>query len=161
MQRHWMFLSDIRVEMSNIGIVMECLAKYKFPFCGEAVFIVPDIFRMYAGKQKIGYKAEENALSFLTGKGLTLVERNFHCRFGEIDLIMRDGETLVFVEVRKRKNRSFGGAVASVSAEKQRKLVKTANMYLLGCRHMPLCRFDVVAFDGDDCQWLKNVIEVN
>lgn len=122
---------------------------------------MPDVFRMHAEKQKIGYEAEENALSFLTGKGLVLVDRNFRCRFGEIDLIMREGETLVFVEVRKRKNRVFGGALASVSAEKQKKLARTANVYLLGCRHVPLCRFDVVAFDGDGCQWLKNVIEVD
>ena len=60
--------------------------------------------KMLSESQNIGYKAEENALSFLVRQGLDVVERNFRCRFGEIDLIMRDGDVLVFVEVRKRKN---------------------------------------------------------
>ena len=59
--------------------------------------------KMLSESQNIGYKAEENALSFLVRQGLDVVERNFRCRFGEIDLIMRDGDVLVFVEVRKRK----------------------------------------------------------
>ncbi len=116
---------------------------------------------MHTEKQNIGYKVEEKALSFLAGKGLKVIERNFRCRFGEIDLVMQEGEILVFVEVRKRKNRFFGGAAASVSRTKQQKLVKAANFYLLGRYHMLVCRFDVIAFDGDECQWLKNVIEVN
>ena len=116
---------------------------------------------MHAEKQNIGYKAEEKALSFLAERGLKVVERNFRCRFGEIDLIMLEGEVLVFIEVRKRKNRVFGGAAASVSPTKQQRLVRTAKFYLLGCAHIPICRFDVVAFDGTECQWLKNVIEVH
>ena len=116
---------------------------------------------MLSEKQAIGYKAEEKALSFLKERGLTVVERNFRCRFGEIDLIMQDNEVLVFVEVRKRKNLGFGGAAASVSYAKQQRLVKTARFYLLGSHRVPSCRFDVLAFDGDQCQWLKNVIEVD
>ncbi len=115
--------------------------------------------KMLTEKQRVGYKAEEKALSFLNEKGLVLEERNFRCRFGEIDLIMRDGNALVFVEVRKRKNRVFGGALASVSVHKQTKMVATARFYLLNRRPVPPCRFDIVAFEGDRCQWLKNVIE--
>lgn len=116
--------------------------------------------KMLTESQNTGYKAEENALSFLIRQGLTTIERNFRCRFGEIDLIMRDGEVLVFVEVRKRKNRFFGGALASISTVKQRRLVSTARFYLSRMTFLPSCRFDVVAFDGNECQWLKNVIEI-
>ena len=115
--------------------------------------------KMLTEKQRTGYKAEEKALSFLSEKGLVLEKRNFRCRFGEIDLIMRDGNALVFVEVRKRKNSAFGGALASVSVAKQTKMVATARFYLLNCRPVPPCRFDVIAFEGDRCQWLKNVID--
>ena len=116
--------------------------------------------KMLSESQNTGYKAEENALSFLIRQGLKVVERNFRCRFGEIDLIMRDGDVLVFVEVRKRKNGFFGGALASISTSKQRRLVSTARFYLSRTSFLPSCRFDVVAFDGNECQWLKNVIEV-
>ena len=116
--------------------------------------------KMLTESQNTGYKAEENALSFLTRQGLTTIERNFRSRFGEIDLIMRDGEVLVFVEVRKRKNRFFGGALASISTVKQRRLVNTARFYLSRMTFLPSCRFDVIAFDGNECQWLKNVIEI-
>ena len=116
--------------------------------------------KMLTESQNTGYKAEENALSFLARQGLKVVERNFRCRFGEIDLIMRDGDVLVFVEVRKRKNGFFGGALASISMAKQRRLVSTARYYLSRTSFLPSCRFDVVAFDGNECRWLKNVIEV-
>jgi len=64
-----------------------------------------------------GPMAEAAAEEFLSGRGLRLLERNYRCRFGELDLVMRDGETLVFVEVRYRGSNSFGGAVASITAE--------------------------------------------
>ena len=105
-------------------------------------------------KQGIGSQAEEDALQFLLRNGLNLLERNYRCRFGEIDLIMQDGDELVFVEVRKRK-----GAAQSVSYAKQSRLIKTAKHFLMKYRHPPACRFDVIAMEGDKCQWLKNVIE--
>ncbi len=77
-------------------------------------------------RQQTGTKAEDDALAFLQGQGLTPVTRNFRCRSGEIDLIMQDGNTLVFVEVRKRKNRLYGGAAASITPAKQQKLIKNA-----------------------------------
>lgn len=116
--------------------------------------------RILSEKQIIGYKAEEKALFFLEERGLKVVERNFRCRFGEIDLIMQDNDVLVFVEVRKRKYPAFGSAAASVSRAKQQKLIRAARFYLHGSHRIPSCRFDVLAFDGDQCQWLKNVIEV-
>lgn len=88
-----------------------------------------------------------------------MLETNYRCRFGEIDLIARDGETLVFVEVRMRRSQAFGGAAASVTPAKQRRLVQAARHYLAGRRSMPACRFDVLLLDGLDgrnIEWLKN-----
>lgn len=111
-------------------------------------------------RQQAGTKAEDDTLAFLQGKGLLPVTRNFRCRFGEIDLIMREGNTIVFIEVRKRKNRLYGGAAASITAAKQQKIIKTARFYLQRYKTLPACRFDVVAWDGNECQWLQNAIEV-
>ena len=111
-------------------------------------------------RQQTGTKAENDALIFLQGQGLIPVTRNFRCRLGEIDLIMQDGNTLVFIEVRKRKNRLYGGAAASITPAKQQKIIKTAYFYLQRYKTLPACRFDVVAWDGNICQWLKNTIQV-
>lgn len=105
----------------------------------------------------IGRNAEARAKTFLQQQGLTLVERNFYCRAGEIDLIMRDEQILVFVEVRFRKDQRFGGAAASVGPVKQRRLWRTASTYLLQFPKPPVCRFDLVAIEGDDLQWIKNL----
>ena len=112
-------------------------------------------------KHTIGIQAEEDALQFLLGNGLILVERNYRCRFGEIDLVMLHGRVLVFVEVRKRKSMNFGGAVQSVSFAKQSRLIKTARHYLMKYRQPPACRFDVIAMEGDRCQWLKNALDAD
>lgn len=105
-----------------------------------------------------GSAAEGMALKFLEAKGLFLVERNFRCRVGEIDLIMEDGETLVFVEVRLRTNPAFVSAGESVSHRKQARIVAAANQYLAGKREMP-CRFDCVLLDKldpDGMEWIQN-----
>jgi putative endonuclease len=112
------------------------------------------------GRQRAGDAAEDAALAHLLRHGLELVERNFRCKGGEIDLIMRDGATLVFVEVRARASRSHGGAAASVTPAKQRRLIAAAQHFLQ--RHSPMpppCRFDVVGFDGARMDWLRNAIE--
>jgi len=105
-----------------------------------------------------GQAAEEEALAYLRQQGLVLVERNFSCRCGEIDLIMRDKHALVFVEVRQRGSRRFGGAAASVTAVKQTRLVQTASLYLQRFARPPACRFDLVAIDGNDLEWLQDII---
>jgi putative endonuclease len=94
-----------------------------------------------------GRWAEHAALEFLSGQGLVCLARNHRCRFGEIDLVMRDGGVLVFVEVRFRRNDDFGGGAASVTYAKRRRLVAAARHYLAGLRRQPLppCRFDVVS----------------
>ena len=109
-------------------------------------------------KQKTGAAAEERALSHLMDEGLQLVERNFLCKLGEIDLVMRDGAVLVFVEVRKRASDKYGGAAASITHAKQRCLVRAAQFYLQRLRGQPACRLDVVTIDAGVLRWLKNVI---
>ncbi|HEX5488519.1 MAG TPA: YraN family protein [Rhodanobacteraceae bacterium] len=99
----------------------------------------------------VGARFEQRALDGLERAGLKLVERNYRTRFGELDLVMRDGDTLVFVEVRYRRNPGFGGGAASVGPSKRVKLTRAAQGFLQSHPHfaaMP-CRFDVVAFDGD------------
>lgn len=110
-------------------------------------------------KQRTGDEGEEQALAHLLSHGLRLVERSFLCKGGEIDLIMRDSTHLIFVEVRKRKNVQFGGAIASITSRKQKRLIFAAEVYLLSCKPIPPCRFDLVAIDEGKLLWLKNVIE--
>ena len=105
----------------------------------------------------LGRDAEARALAFLLQQGLTLIEKNFRCRAGEIDLIMHDVQTLVFIEVRSRKNQRFGGAAASVGPVKQQRLWRSASFYLLKFPKPPACRFDLVAIDGNDLRWMKNI----
>ena len=117
------------------------------------------IVRRRTARQIAGDAGEERALHFLQQHGLTLVERNFRCKGGEIDLVMQDGKALVFVEVRKRADASYGGAAASVTARKQARLVVAAQIFLQRYKMPPACRFDVIAIDADTMEWLKNVIE--
>jgi putative endonuclease len=114
---------------------------------------------MQTEKQAQGEAGEDAALRYLLKQGLQLVKRNFRCKGGEIDLIMREREGLVFVEVRQRADRNFGGAAASITPAKQRRLVVAAQLYLQRYRQPPPCRFDVVAIDGKELEWLRNVIE--
>ncbi len=108
-----------------------------------------------------GDDAENLAAAFLQRAGITLVARNFRCRLGEIDLIARDGKTLVFVEVRMRSSDRFGGAAASITAAKRKKLLRTARYYLAGVARPPACRFDALLVNGVDnsIEWLKNAFE--
>jgi len=110
-------------------------------------------------KQRLGREGEDAALAHLSGHGLQLVERNFLCKGGEIDLIMRDGEQLVFVEVRRRADLRHGGAAASVTPHKQRRMVHAAQLFLQRYRQTPPCRFDVVAIDAGRLAWLQNVLQ--
>lgn len=99
-----------------------------------------------------GRQAERIALQYLVDRGLALSQANFRCRYGEIDLVMRDGRCLVFVEVRYRKVNRFADATMSVDGQKQRKLQRAANAYLgqhPECADLPV-RFDVVALDGTE-----------
>jgi len=113
--------------------------------------------------RQTGLLTENIAANYLLNQGLTEITRNFNCRLGELDLIMQEQETFVFVEVKYRKNNHFGGAAAAVSSNKQIKLQKSANFYLqiqqLNAYNTP-CRFDVVTIEGNltcpEIVWLKN-----
>jgi putative endonuclease len=113
-----------------------------------------------------GEAAEDRALAWLLAHGLTLVQRNYRVargprmHGGEIDLVMRTSDgTLVFVEVRARSSRSQGGAAASITSAKQRSLVLAARHYLMRWPAPPPCRFDVLAFDAEQVQWLQGAFE--
>jgi putative endonuclease len=112
-------------------------------------------------RRENGIAAEALAERFLAGQGLVIVARNFRCRVGEIDLIARDRGMLVFVEVRLRRSAKFGGARASITAAKQRKLVAAAGLYLSRLACTPPCRFDAVLLDSletPQIEWLRGVI---
>ncbi|HET9836443.1 MAG TPA: YraN family protein [Rhodanobacteraceae bacterium] len=110
---------------------------------------------------------EDRALEHLQRAGLKLLARNFATRFGEVDLVMRDSDVLVFVEVRYRRHRAFGGGAASVGTAKQERIARAAQAFLQAhpkLSELP-CRFDVVAFDGEartaECEWMRAAFEVS
>ena len=123
------------------------------------------LFKRLTQKKKQGNQAEDQACRFLQQQGLKLLKRNFTTRAGEIDLIMQDtnnaAETLVFIEVRYRKNKDFGGAAASVTYKKQQRIIKAALAYQQ--RHAPQSsmRFDVIAIEGDNkvINWIKSAFD--
>lgn len=112
--------------------------------------------------QLVGYQAEEQALHYLRSCGLTILARNLRSKTGEIDLVAADGDTLVFIEVRQRHSRQYGGAAASVNRKKQGRLLRTAQYFLprLVGRYfrgvMPVCRFDVVGVEPEGLEWIKD-----
>ena len=106
-----------------------------------------------------GAQAEVLAAEYLQGRGLRLLQRNYRCRLGEIDLVMADGPVLVFVEVRLRRNADFGGAAASITAAKRQRILRAARHYLSG-RPEPACRFDVVLLDAlaaERIEWIREI----
>lgn len=105
-----------------------------------------------------GAQAEALAETYLVRKGLAVLARNFRVRGGEVDLICRDGATLVFVEVRLRSSARYGGAAASITAAKRQRIVLAAQHFLAG-KPLPACRFDCVlldALDADRVEWIRD-----
>lgn len=112
-------------------------------------------------KRQTGDQYEWLAKTFLEEKGLVFLVKNFRCRYGEIDLIMRDGEYLVFIEVKYRENGIRGDALSAVGIRKQKIISQVADFYLKTYtwnQDVP-CRFDVVGFDGDQISWVQNAFE--
>ncbi len=113
--------------------------------------------------QALGSQAEQLARRHLERQGLRMVESNFRCRCGEIDLIMQDCEYLVFVEVRLRKSSGYGCAAETVSTGKQRRLIAAAELYLQRLQGgPPPCRFDVVAVTGGATprlEWFRDAFQ--
>lgn len=110
--------------------------------------------------QQIGFAAEEQVREFLLKQGMKSVVSNYSCKMGEIDLVMKDGACIVFIEVRARTSTAYGGALASVTSKKQQKLIKTALFYLKQNKlnHDYPVRFDVVSLEGRPYKinWVKN-----
>ncbi len=111
-----------------------------------------------AKRAQLGVRAEDLCAELLRKAGLRVLARNWRCRHGEIDLVAEEGGTLVFAEVRYRRDTRFGGAAASVTAAKQSRLIAAARLYLMR-RPDADCRFDVLLLDsleGESINWIRN-----
>ncbi len=113
--------------------------------------------------QRTGQAAEAAALKYLQDHGLKLITKNFRCRCGEIDLIMLKKSELIFVEVRLRHNNSYGGSLASVTTNKQQRLIRTAKYFL--SHHNEYrnhdCRFDVIGLYKECIEWITHAFDVD
>jgi putative endonuclease len=118
-----------------------------------------------ATTKQSGDAAEDRALAHLLDGGLKLLARNYRTPGrggGEIDLVMREpGGTLVFIEVRQRASRAYGGAAASVSHAKRRRIIFAARHYLMRLAAPPPCRFDVVSVEAGAVEWLRGAFDVS
>lgn len=120
-----------------------------------------------ADRRQLGQAAEDAAFAHLLARGLAPIARNVRYRFGELDLVMRDGDTIAFIEVRYRRGNGFGGAAASVDLAKRRKLARAAQAWLKANRAFAAspCRFDVVtampARDGVHCTWIAGAFTMD
>lgn len=122
------------------------------------------LFQKGAQGRKTGDDAETRAQRYLEEQGLRTLERNYLCRAGEIDIIMQQRDTLVFVEVRYRKHARFGSAAESVTLAKQKKIIRAANHWLSRHkRHNNPCRFDVLAITGEGetprIEWITDAFQ--
>lgn len=110
-----------------------------------------------------GKQAEKLALELLKSSGLKLLSKNYHCRYGEIDLVMQDQKTIVFVEVRYRKSSRFGGAIESIDFNKQNRIRLTASHYLQNNKISGNARFDAVLLSSlenpREINWIKSAFE--
>ena len=131
--------------------MFQALRKWLLSLPQTAGFASPEHLRT-------GVAAEKQAERFLKKQGLRIIARNYKTPGrggGEIDLIAQDGDTLVFVEVRQRSRQDYGGAAASVGRTKQKHLRFAAQRYLQSLSTLPPCRFDVLAVDGEQVEWLR------
>ncbi len=112
-------------------------------------------------KRAVGHCYEEKAAEYLKARGVQILEQNFRCKTGEVDLIGKEGAYLVFIEVKYRLSKRNGYAAEAVNHKKQQIISRVANFYLL--RHFQSqeipCRFDVIAFDGEEIRWYRNAFE--
>ena len=116
-----------------------------------------EIYRDERTTIEIGARAEQRAVEVLVRAGMRIVERNYRCKLGELDIIARDGSTLVFIEVRSRRDSTYGSALEAVGWRKQRKVTRVA-MHYIARRRPVFCaaRFDVVAITGDELVHIRD-----
>ena len=112
-------------------------------------------------KRKTGKRYEDMAASYLTEQGLRIVEQNYFCPAGEIDLIAEDGDAIVFVEVKYRRTAGSGYAASAVTAQKQKTLYQCARFYIAhrGLSFDQSYRFDVIAIDGSKITWIRDCVQ--
>ena len=110
-------------------------------------------------RRQVGYKYEEIAAQYLKEKGYILLEKNYYTRWGEIDLILRKGSTIVFAEVKYRKNSRFGVPEEAVDWKKRQRIVKGANWYLMtkGLQGVAVS-LDIVSIEGDQIRHIPGAI---
>jgi putative endonuclease len=119
-----------------------------------------------SARQTTGDAFEALASQYLEKQGLTVLARQLTCPLGEVDLVLRHGNTLVFAEVRARTHASHGGAAASITAHKQRRLIRAAKWHLSALANRffagstPACRIDVITFDHGHLLWLQDAIRL-
>lgn len=107
-----------------------------------------------------GEQAEHIACQYLIKQGLTFIDKNFHCPQGELDLIMRDEQTLVIIEVRLRRSNKYGGAVESITQKKQSRIIMATQQYLYDNQIQSAVRFDVIAMSSyENIHWIKNAFQ--
>ncbi len=113
---------------------------------------------MVVHKKIAGNHAEQQACDFLQARGMKLIERNYRANYGEIDLIMQDGNDIVFVEVRSRTHDHFGSAIESINSKKQQKILQTAELFLQKKNWLDNknCRFDVVGVNAGHIEWIED-----
>ena len=114
-------------------------------------------------RRQTGTIYEEKASQFLKENGYQILQKNFYTKFGEIDIVAKDGDYLVFVEVKYRKNGGLFAALEAVTIEKQKRMILAAKVYLYTKEfNMDVpCRFDVIGFQGEEMIHIKNAIEVS
>ena len=111
-------------------------------------------------RRQIGTEEEALAAEFLEGRGYRIVERNFRCRLGEIDLIARDGSVLVFIEVKYRKTGAYGDPAEAVDYRKQKKISRVAEYYCWKKQKLNQpCRFDVICVLGQEIRHIVNAFD--
>ncbi|HEX4781348.1 MAG TPA: YraN family protein [Usitatibacter sp.] len=111
--------------------------------------------------QVAGGEGEDAATALLVGNGMRIVARNYRTRFGEVDIVARDGESLVFVEVRLRADSRFGGAAGSIGTRKRARIAAAAREFLRQTRSNLPCRFDVVTIEAGEPRWLRAAFEMD
>lgn len=130
--------------------------------CPGANWKLPALGTGAVNRRNDGQEAEDAARAWLEAQGLACLQANFTCRQGEIDLIMRQGDYLVFVEVRRRRSADFGGAAASIGATKQGRIIRAASAYLQRTQWSGPCRVDVVAIEDDGrINWIRDAIQAS